>query len=152
DVLVTHGTPGTLAAKQATTTVPIVMAVSGDAVATGIVANLARPGGNVTGSTFFDPELHVKQVELIKEVLPSARRIGLFKNPGNAVDAATSAAMRRIAESLKLEMHVFDLQRADQFPNVVASVLNAGIDAVAVSGDNVLRGNAGRLAELMLEQ
>src|SRR5262249_55829311 len=55
DVLVTYGTPGTLAAKRATTTLPIVMVVSGDAVATGIVASLARPGGNVTGSTFFRP-------------------------------------------------------------------------------------------------
>jgi putative ABC transport system substrate-binding protein len=67
DILVTYGTPGTLAAKQATKTVPIVMLVSGDAVATGIVASLARPGGNVTGSTFFDPELNAKLLELLKE-------------------------------------------------------------------------------------
>ena len=152
NILVTHGTPGTLAAKQATTTAPIVMLVSGDAVATGIVASLARPGGNVTGSTFFDPELHVKQVELIKEVLPSARRIALLKNPGNAVDAAISDVMRRTAESLKLQMQLFDVQRADQLPNVIASVAKAGTDAVVATGDAVLRTNAQRLAELMLEQ
>jgi putative tryptophan/tyrosine transport system substrate-binding protein len=62
DILVTYGTPGTLAAKKATETVPIVMLVSGDAVATGIIASLARPGGNVTGSTFFDPELNAKRL------------------------------------------------------------------------------------------
>src|SRR5262245_9318351 len=76
DLLATYGTPGTLAAKQATTTVPIVMIVSGDAVATGIVASLARPGGNVTGLTFFSPELNAKGLELLKEGFPSASRVG----------------------------------------------------------------------------
>src|SRR6516162_1703317 len=70
DVLVTYGTPGTLAAKQITMTVPIVMAGCGDAVAVGIVAGLARPGGNVTGSTFFTPEVSAKQIELLKEAFP----------------------------------------------------------------------------------
>ena len=57
DILVTYGTPGTRAAKQATTTIPIVMAISGDAIATGLIVSLNRPGGNITGSTFFNPEL-----------------------------------------------------------------------------------------------
>jgi putative tryptophan/tyrosine transport system substrate-binding protein len=151
DILLTHGTPGTLAAKQATTTVPIVMLVSGDAVATGIIASLARPGGNVTGSTFFDPELQAKRLELIKEVLPSARRVAVLKNPGNPVVAATISAMQRTADSLKLEMQLFDVQRADRFPNVIASVVKARTDAVVATSDSVLRTNAGRLAELMLE-
>jgi ABC transporter substrate binding protein len=72
DLLVTYGTPGTFAAKQATTTLPIVMIVSGDAVATGIVPSLAHPGGNVTGSTFFGPELNAKGVELLKEAYPNS--------------------------------------------------------------------------------
>ena len=72
DVLVTHATPGTRAAKAATATIPIVMAASGDAVANGMVASLARPGGNVTGSTFFSPELAAKQIELLK-VLPTVQ-------------------------------------------------------------------------------
>jgi putative tryptophan/tyrosine transport system substrate-binding protein len=151
DILLTHGTPGTLAAKQATTTVPIVMLVSGDAVATGIIASLARPGGNVTGSTFFDPELQAKRLELIKEVLPSARRVAVLKNPGNPVVATTISAMQRTADSLKLEMQLFDVQRADRFPNVIASVVKTGTDAVVATSDSVLRTNAGRLAELMLE-
>ena len=67
DVIVTHGTPGTRTAKQATTTIPIVMAISGDAIATGIVASLAQPEANLTGSTFFLPELNAKRLELIKE-------------------------------------------------------------------------------------
>src|SRR5262249_40101136 len=70
DVVVTHGTPGVLAAKRATTTIPIVVAVFADPLATGIVSSLARPGGNVTGLTFFNPELAAKRLELLKEVLP----------------------------------------------------------------------------------
>jgi putative ABC transport system substrate-binding protein len=70
DVLITHGTPGTRAAKQATITIPIVMAISGDAIATGLVSNLARPEANLTGSTFFLPQLNAKRLELLKEACP----------------------------------------------------------------------------------
>jgi len=66
DVIVTHGTPGVMAAKQATSTIPIVVAVVGDWVASGLVASLARPGGNVTGLTIFQPELNAKRLELLK--------------------------------------------------------------------------------------
>jgi hypothetical protein len=70
DVLITHGTPGTRVAKQATTTIPIVMAISGDAIATGLVSSLARPEANLTGSTFFLPQLNAKRLELLKEACP----------------------------------------------------------------------------------
>jgi len=70
DLLVSHGTPGTWAAKRATSTIPIVMAASGDAVASGLVASLARSGGNITGSTFFSPEANAKRLELLKEAVP----------------------------------------------------------------------------------
>ena len=70
DVLVTSGAPGTRAAKDATTAIPIVIAATGDAVASGLVASLARPGGNVTGSTYFIPELYAKRLELLNEAIP----------------------------------------------------------------------------------
>ena len=70
EVIVTHGTPGTRAAKQATTTIPIVMATAGDAVVVGLVANLARPDGNITGSTFFNPELAAKRLEVLRDAFP----------------------------------------------------------------------------------
>ena len=78
DLIVTHGPSGARAAKQATGTVPIVMAVVGDAVATGLVASLSRPGGNVTGSTFFWPELSAKRLELLTEVLPGVSRVAVL--------------------------------------------------------------------------
>src|SRR5262245_19939759 len=74
NVLITHGTPGTRVAKQATTTIPIVMAISGDAIATGLVSSLARPDANLTGSTFFLPQLNAKRLELLKEACPSISR------------------------------------------------------------------------------
>src|SRR6476660_8429136 len=76
NVIVTHGTPGTLAAKQSTTTIPIVFAVVGEAVGSGVVPSLARPGGNLTGLTFFQPELIGKRLELLKETMPDLTDVG----------------------------------------------------------------------------
>ena len=81
DVLVVHGTPGTRAAKQATTTIPIVVAIVGDALASGIVTSLARPEANLTGSTYFLTELNVKRLELLKDVFALRRpRRGPFQS------------------------------------------------------------------------
>src|SRR3954451_3604948 len=74
DVLITHGTPGTLAARRATTTIPVVMAISGDALATGLVTNLARPEANVTGSTYFLSELNAKRLQWLKDIFPALTR------------------------------------------------------------------------------
>ena len=83
DIIVTTGTPGTQAAKQATTTIPIVMTAVGDAVAAGLVTSLARPGGNVTGLAIFSPEIHAKRLELLREAIPRIRRVALLLNHGN---------------------------------------------------------------------
>ena len=91
DAIVTAGTPGALAAKQATKTIPIVMAVSGDAVDTGLVASLARPGGNVTGSTTIVQELEGKRLELLKEVAPKLSRVAMLTNSTNPLSAIISA-------------------------------------------------------------
>jgi putative ABC transport system substrate-binding protein len=125
DILVTYGTPGTLAAKRATTTVPIVMLVSGDAVATGIVAGLARPGGNVTGSTFFDPELSAKRLELLKEAHPPVRRIAMLLNPDNPEMAAMDRAMEFTAESLKFELQPFEARGPDGLQSLVSKMLRS---------------------------
>jgi ABC-type uncharacterized transport system substrate-binding protein len=83
DVLVTYGTPGSLVAKRATTTIPIVMVHSGDAVAAGIVASLARPGGNLTGMTYFVPELMAKRMEMLKDVMPRISQVAILVKPDN---------------------------------------------------------------------
>jgi len=148
DILVTHGTPGTLAARQATKTVPIVMIVSGDAVATGLIASLARPGGNVTGSTFFDPELSAKRLELIKELSPSAKRVAVLLNPGNPVNAPIIEAMGRTAESLRLELQTFEARTPDEFQTVVSNMIRQRVDAVAVTQDTPFVSNSRKIAEI----
>jgi putative ABC transport system substrate-binding protein len=105
DVIVTHGTPGVLAAKRATTTIPIVCAVVGDALGSGIVSSLARPGGNVTGLTFFNPELAVKRLELLKEALPAVTDVGILLNLANPINDPILPQMYSIAQPLKLELH-----------------------------------------------
>ena len=79
----TYGTPGTLAAKRATTTIPIVMAYSGDALSAGLVTSLARPGGNVTGSTYFLSELMVKRLEFLKDAMPHITQVAVLVEPSN---------------------------------------------------------------------
>jgi putative ABC transport system substrate-binding protein len=146
DILVTHTTPGTLAAKGVSTTVPIVMIVSGDAVATGIVASLARPGGNVTGSTFFDPELQAKRLELLKEAYPSVRRIAILVHPDNPEIAPLIRAMKLTAQSLKLELQQFGVRRPEEFQDVVSSMIKARVDGVVVTSDTIFTSNVGRIA------
>jgi len=100
DVLVTAGTPGALAAKQATSTIPIVLAAVGDPVAAGIVDSLARPEGNVTGLTFFFVEICAKRVELIKEAIPGLSRIAVLINPANPSHLLALSAMQGMASAL----------------------------------------------------
>ena len=89
DVLMVGTTPAALAAQQATTTIPIVMAGVGDPLGSGLVASLARPGGNVTGLASLAPELFGKQLEFLKEVLPTVSRVAILWNPANPANALT---------------------------------------------------------------
>ena len=119
DVLVTAGTPSILAAKSATTTIPIVMASGGDPVATGLVTSLARPGGNVTGMAGFSPELMVKRLELLKDVFPRARQVAVLFNPDNPSHIKISLpVMDAAAKSLKPELHQFGARGPSEFESV----------------------------------
>ena len=142
DILVTYGTPGTLAAKQATTTTPIVMIVSGDAISTGIVASLARPGGNVTGSTFFNPELSAKRLEVVKEAYPPARRVAILLNPGNPINAPVMRATEIAAKPIGVELLSFETRRPEELRSTFSRMSDAGIDAVGVTDDTLFVGNA----------
>jgi putative tryptophan/tyrosine transport system substrate-binding protein len=94
DVIVTQGTPAALAAKQATTAIPVVMTIVGTPVESGVVASLARPGGNITGSSFFMPELNAKRLEIMKTALPHLPRAAVLTNPDNR---AMVAVLRLLA-------------------------------------------------------
>ena len=110
DVIVTYAT-GVPAAQRATSTIPIVMATYSDAVVTGIVASLANPGGNVTGSTFFNPELMAKRLELLKEIAPSMARAGVLLFRRSAINRAMLEAMERTANVLGVELQPIEIDR-----------------------------------------
>jgi putative tryptophan/tyrosine transport system substrate-binding protein len=149
DVLVTAGTPGALAAKQATTTIPIVMVGIGDAVASGVVASLARPGGNITGSTDSVPELMAKLLELLKEILPRTRRVAVLANPVNPqVGTPTLKAMGSTARSLKVELEKFEARGPSEFESAFSRIAKSRVDAVVVPSDVVFNYNVAALADL----
>lgn len=149
DVIVTGGTPGTRAAKQASAAIPIVMAVSGDAVATGLIASLARPGGNVTGTTYFDPELHAKRLELLKEAIPRATRVGALINPNNPQTKGTTLhALRLAAESLKVELPVFEARSPHEFEGAFSAMAKKRVDAVEIADDPMFLGNLRAIADI----
>jgi ABC transporter substrate binding protein len=104
DVLVAHSTPGARAAKQATSTIPIVVAVVADPVDVGLVASLARPGGNLTGLTFFLAEICAKWVELIREAIPTLTRVAVIVNPANPSHPIVLEVMQRTAGALGVEL------------------------------------------------
>jgi len=151
-VIVTHGTPGSLAAKRATTTVPIVMAITGDAVATGLVQSIARPGANVTGSTFFFPELNAKRLELIKEAVPHIRRVGVLLNPDNLSHAPALKAMEEAAKSLRLEIHPFAVTDPGQFASAFSTMIEKQMEAVEVVDDRMLYANGKTIANLAISK
>lgn len=115
DVIVTQGTLAPLAAKQATTTIPIVMAPAGDPLGSGLVASLARPGGNVTGLSLMAPDLGGKRLELLKEVLPQASRVGILWNAANPYSALVFNETESAAQMLGIQLQSIEVRNSDDF-------------------------------------
>src|SRR3990170_3865296 len=109
DVIVTFGTPAALAARKATSTVPIVLGMIGDPVRVGLVTSLARPGGNVTDNSLIAPELGLKRLEILKEATPKAKRIGLPYDPANPAAAARDE-LDAAARSLAMELYPMEVR------------------------------------------
>jgi len=138
DVIVTAGTPGTLAAKNATKTIPLVIAVSGDAVGSGLIESLARPGGNVTGLTTMVPELEGKRLELLLEILPKLARITVLKNDANPLMAILFRQTAAAAKSSGVALEAVDIRAVDDFEKAFASIAKARPDAIIVLADRFL--------------
>jgi putative tryptophan/tyrosine transport system substrate-binding protein len=145
NLIITHGTPGSRAAKEATSTIPIVIAATGDA--TGLVQSLARPGGNITGQTTFFRELNAKRLELLKEAVPHISRVGVLLNPNPAILLGFKA-MEVAATSLKLELHRFEVRGPDEFASAFSAMAERRVEAVEIMEDAMLFANASRIADL----
>ena len=152
DVIVTHGAPGTRAAQKATRTIPIVMATSGDAVATGLVASLARPGGNTTGLTALGYDMMRKRLELLKEIMPHLSRVAVLLNANNPANSAIVRSMEGATRSLKLGLQTFDVRGPGEFENVFAAMAKMRVIAVTSSQEGMFLSNARRISEAAIAQ
>jgi putative ABC transport system substrate-binding protein len=147
DVVLTHGTPGTLALKKATATIPIVIATVTDPVSTGLVASLRRPGGNVTGLMFFVQELNEKRLELVREVFPKARRVAILANSRNDSLKSIIPALETAARALKLEVGRFDVTGPEEFERAFSAMTAWHADAVVPIDDAMLLANDRAIVE-----
>jgi tripartite-type tricarboxylate transporter receptor subunit TctC/ABC-type uncharacterized transport system substrate-binding protein len=153
-VIATLGsTPAALAAKVATTAVPVVFAVADDPVQIGLVASLNRPGGNVTGVTLFGSELGPKKLELLREVSPTTKRIAVLVNPSNgATSDADIAGARAAAQRLGLEIVVVNAGNESEIESAFSSAVQQGAGAVYIGSDALLTTRREQIAELALRR
>jgi ABC-type uncharacterized transport system substrate-binding protein len=149
DVIVTVATPPTLAAKQATTDIPIVFAAASDPVGTGLVASLARPGGNVTGLSNQIPDLAGKRLELLREVIPDLRRLAIIANVGNPASVLDIGEAKATARALGLEVTTSEIRRAEDI-SPAFDALKGRADALYVCVDPLLNTHRIRINTLAL--
>jgi putative ABC transport system substrate-binding protein len=148
DVLLVVTPPAALAAKQATTTIPIVMLGVGDPVKNGLVASLARPGGNITGLASLPHELTGKRLELLKAVLPTVSRVAVLWNPANPAHAVAVREADGAAQALGVQLHFAEARGPDAFDRAFAAMTRAHAGALLVLGDALVFEHRRRLAEL----
>jgi putative ABC transport system substrate-binding protein len=151
DVIVASTSMPALAAKRATTTIPIVMVASADPVAVGLVASLARPGANITGSAVLTPELSTKQLELLKEISPRLSRIPVILNSTNAVSPKIWRDLQQTAHGLSLTLDYVDVREASGIDAALAAVARQRADALLVMPEPVLFPQFHRIAEFALK-
>lgn len=142
DVIVTYSNLGARAAKQATTTIPIVVATSADLVSKGLVNSLARPGGNITGASVFTGELGQKRLEMLKEAMPRVKRVAYLMNPGSDVADSNLRTILVAAKALKLEVQPFEARSPDQFSSAFAAMSKQHISAVLLQEEPMLVSSA----------
>jgi ABC-type uncharacterized transport system substrate-binding protein len=145
DVIVTSAS-GVIAARKATSTIPIVFAAFGDPVAAGLAASLARPGGNVTGLTVQVADLSGKRLQLLREIIPAVRRLSVLLNPGVAGGGLEEAGIRSSAKSFGIEVDVIPIQPGDDFEKIIGG-LAGRTDALYVFSEPFTNANKDRIVE-----
>ena len=151
DVIVAEGTPPTRAAIQATTTIPVVMTVTGDPVAAGLVRDLARPGGNLTGASFFLPELATKRLQLLKEAIPGIARVAVVWNPRNAVHGPAVKDMETTAKAIGVEIRHITIQAPSDVAHAL-SLITKSRDSLVILEDAMINVASPQIAETALKQ
>jgi putative ABC transport system substrate-binding protein len=150
DVIFAYGTPGSLAAKNATTTIPIVFAGVADPLEIGLVATVSTPGANVTGVMSNNPELSAKRVSLLKEAVPGASRLAVLANPEFKVTPSMLAETRLAARSLGVEVKVVEIRRPQDMRMAFEAMTAAKTNALVVLVDPMFIAERRRITELAL--
>jgi putative ABC transport system substrate-binding protein len=146
ELIVTNGTPATRAAKRATTTIPIVFESAGDPVLLGLVASLARPGGNVTGYSIAGPEVTAKSLSVLKELLPGLQRVGVLQDAGDPYKLATRGQFEQVCQSLHLVPVIVEIEKAGQIGGSIEELTRQHVQALMLD-DNVVGDKAKEIVD-----
>jgi ABC-type uncharacterized transport system substrate-binding protein len=150
DAIIVHGLPGAIAARRASSTIPVVMADGADPVAAGVARSFARPGTNVTGSTSFVREESGKRLQLLKELAPAIKRAAFLysaQHPAGVI-ALNREELENAAATMKVELREFVIKEGVDFPAVFSAMSRSGIDAVVVNSEPLLNSQARQIADL----
>jgi putative ABC transport system substrate-binding protein len=151
DVILTWGTDAVLAAKQATTTIPIVMSVIGDPLGAGIVTNLTHPGGNVTGCSLHSDELEAKRLQLLKEIVPGLSRVAILFNPTNHYMPLALQSARKGAQVLHVSLGVYEIYDTTSLDAAFVTLTEDRPDGFLVPADPFLVSQRGRITQFAIE-
>jgi putative tryptophan/tyrosine transport system substrate-binding protein len=149
DVIVAQGTPAALTAKNATAAIPIVFVLPGDPVGSGLVASLARPGGNVTGLSSQTADLGGKRLDLLREIVPGLRRLAMMGNAGNSANVSDMHEFQTAARASGLDATTFEIRRTEDITAAFAA-FKGKVDALYVAPDALLNTNRMRINTLAL--
>jgi putative ABC transport system substrate-binding protein len=138
DVIITYGTPSSLALKRATSAIPIVMSIIGNPVENGVVASLARPGGNLTGSSFFSDEVTAKRLDILKTAHPALVRAGFLGSSRNIAMLGGQRGTASVAQSLNVQLQLLDVRSSDGLDAALTGLVKAQSDGVVMSDEQVM--------------
>ena len=152
DVIVAYGTPATQAAKQATTTIPIVMVGIGDPLRTGLVKSLSHPEGNTTGNTILGPEIGAKRLQVLQEAIPKVSRVGFLWNPGNASNEVAFHDAQVGARALGITLQSVAVGTPQQLDSALAAMVRERADALVMTADPMHQRHVARVLDFVARQ
>ena len=151
DVIVTWATPVTQLVKDATRTIPVVMAGGSNPVEAGLIASLAKPGGNITGLATIQNELTGKRLELLKEAFPKISRVAMVLNPEDQVPSQGYEQLEKVAQSLKVRIESFKVRKSDEIGKAFEAIAKSRVDALLLESDPVFNANRPNVIKLVAE-
>jgi putative ABC transport system substrate-binding protein len=152
DLIVTAGTPATLAVKKATTSVPLVMVAVGDPVGTGIVPSLSRPGGNITGLTSISPELDGKRLDLLREVVPTVSHIAVLWNAASPLQVLAEQQTHAAAAVLRIKVLSLGVRTKEEIEDALAAIVKERPEGLLVLADRLFLHHRARIMDFATQQ